>query len=328
MQTAPIAPFPKISVILVAAGCYGALRKTMACLGEQTIHSSIEIVIVTLSAESFEVDANYRERFHSVRVEVCNGPEQLAAAAVTGVRQATAPFAAMIEDHCYPEPGWAEALLNRHCAGYDVVGAEIANANPWSAVSWCSYLLTLGAWAPPARAGEVSSVAAHNSSYRRDALLALGPELDELMLSETLLQWHIHERGGRIFLEPAAKAHHVNPSRLRTFLYVRFSGARLFAGIRGRAFHWPSRLFLAMIAPLSEIKRFAGVIGQARRCEMSPSILYLAPLFALGWFVATGGYIVGCLFGPGQSISFATRMYLDRKSTLSAADARRGLLSS
>lgn len=56
----------------------------------------------------------------------------------------------MIEDHCYPEPQWAEALLVRHGAGYAVVGAEIGNGNPHSAISWCSYLLSLGAWAPPA----------------------------------------------------------------------------------------------------------------------------------------------------------------------------------
>src|SRR5208337_2332800 len=149
-------PVPEISIVLIAADRYSNLKITMARLRDQTIHEAIEIVIVALSPEGIEVDAADRAAFHGIQVVAYRGAKLLAEAATTGVRSATAPFVAMIEDHCYPATEWAEALLARHRAGYAVVGAEIGNANPYSAISWCSYLLSLGAWAPPAQAGEVT----------------------------------------------------------------------------------------------------------------------------------------------------------------------------
>ena len=233
----------------------------------------------------------------------------------------------MIEDHCYPAPEWAEALLARHRDGYAVVGAEIGNANPHSAISWCSYLLTLGAWAPPAQAGEVTSVAAHNSSYVRDILLGLGEDLDVLMVSETLLHWRLRELGHRIFLEPRAKAIHVNPSRLKTFLYVRFCGGRAFAGIWSGSWPWPRRAYFSAIAPLAEIKRITRVIREAKGRKTPIRMIRLVPLFLMAWLLASAGYVMGYLFGAGRSRSFASRLYFDRPQTLSASDSRRGLLS-
>jgi hypothetical protein len=299
----------------------------MSRLREQTIHESIEVVIVALSPERIEVDPADCAAFHSLRVVPHQGARLLADAATSGVCSATAPVVAMIEDHCYPAPEWAEALLARHRAGYAVVGAEIGNANPHSAISWCSYLLTLGAWAPPAQAGEVASVAAHNSSYMRDVLLGLGEDLGTLMISETLLHWRLRELGHRVFLEPGAKAVHVNPSRLKTFLYVRFFGARAFAGIWSRSWPRPRRAYFAAIAPLAEIKRIARVMREAKDRKTPIHMLRLGPLLATAWLLASAGYVVGYLFGAGRSLSFAWRLYFDRPRTLSAADTRRGLLS-
>jgi hypothetical protein len=328
MASARSEQLPKISVVLIAADRYSTLKLTMARLREQTIREAIEIVIVALKPGQIEVDPNDRAVFQSLRVVPCVGGELLANAAASGVRSATAPAVAMIEDHCYPEPGWAEALLARHHAGYTVIGAEIGNANPHSAVSWCSYLLTLGAWAPPAQAGEVSSVAAHNSSYRRDVLLALGDQLDGLMVSETLLQWRLRELGHRVFLEPRAKAAHVNPSRFRTFLYVRFCGARAFAGVWSRNWPWRRRAYFAAIAPLSETRRIARVIREAKGRNAPAPLARMMPLFLVAWLAASAGYVAGYLFGAGRALSFTARHYFERSKTLNASDIGRGLLSS
>jgi hypothetical protein len=187
--------------------------------------------------------------------------------------------------------------------------------------------LTLGAWAPPAVAGKVTSVASHNSSYRRDVLLDLGNELDVLMVSETLLHWRLLELGHRIFLEPRAKAVHVNPSRLKTFLYVRFFGGRAFAGVWSRDWPWKRRLYFAAIAPLAEIKRIFRVVRDAQRRNTPIRSIRLAPLLLLAWLLASAGYVTGYLFGAGRSLGFASRLYFNRSRTLSASDTRRGLLS-
>jgi len=318
---------PDITIVLLASDRYSRLKITMDRLRNQTIHDAIEVVIVALSPQAIEVDPADRARFHSLRVIPHSGARVLADAATSGVRNSTAPVVAMIEDHCYPEPEWAEALLTRHRLGYAVVGAEIGNSNPHSAISWCSYLLTLGEWAPPAEPREVTSVASHNSSYQRDVLLALGSELDILMVSETLLHWRLRELGHRVFLEPKAKAVHVNPSRLKTFLYVRFFGGRAFAGIWSRNWPWTRRVYFAAIAPLAEIRRIVRVIRAAKARKTPISAIRLAPLLLMAWLLASAGYIVGYLFGADRSLTFAWRLYFDRSQTLSASDSRRGLLS-
>ena len=57
----------------------------------------------------------------------------------------------MIEDHSYPEPEWAEALLRAHAGPWTVVGPAVANANPDYTASWVNYVLSYGGFAPPAR---------------------------------------------------------------------------------------------------------------------------------------------------------------------------------
>jgi GT2 family glycosyltransferase len=323
MKTSP----PEISVILITGDSYDTLRKTMARLREQTIRERIEIVVAALDADSVHPDAEDLAAFYSVKVVQCTSGNLLANAAATGVRQATAPVAAMIEDHCYPDPGWAEALLARHRQGYAAVGAEIRNANPESAVSWCSFLLTLGNWAPPAQAGEVATVASHNSSYLRSAVLDLGEDLDKLMASETVLNWRLRDAGHRLFLEPAAKAAHVNPSRLGTFAYVRFHSGRVFAATFSHGWPFLRRLRFAAVSPLAEIKRLAGIMSAAQRRNTPVSMLRLAPLFSLAWFLSSVGYIAGSLAGAGDSLPFASVLYFGRAKTLNTSDRKRNLVS-
>ena len=49
---------------------------------------------------------------------------------------ATAPVVALSDDHCFPEPGWGEALVDAHRGPWAAVGPVVANANPGSLVSW------------------------------------------------------------------------------------------------------------------------------------------------------------------------------------------------
>ena len=49
---------------------------------------------------------------------------------VTADGYAAAAFVAPAEDHCSPNPIWAEAMLHRHDEGYAVVGPAMRNANP------------------------------------------------------------------------------------------------------------------------------------------------------------------------------------------------------
>ena len=58
-----------------------------------------------------------------------------------GILAATSPVVGLIEDHSYPGPEWAEALLRAHAGPWTGVGPAVDNANPESAASWVNYIL-------------------------------------------------------------------------------------------------------------------------------------------------------------------------------------------
>ena len=119
--------------------------------------------------------------------------------AAAGVRAARAPIVAFAEDHCFPEPAWARALLEAYAAGdIAAVGAVFRNANPGTLVSWCDFAIAYGPWIDPTPGGDQPFIAGHNSSYRRDVLLELGGRLDDLLESETVLHLELRARGKRV----------------------------------------------------------------------------------------------------------------------------------
>ena len=79
----------------------------------------------------------------------------------------------------------------------------------------------------------------NNSAYLRQALLDLGPELDHLLLADTVLQWRLMDEGHRLFLDPDAVLAHRYP----TTLWSAAKGELLyhigFAGARAESFDWP-----------------------------------------------------------------------------------------
>ena len=62
-----------------------------------------------------------------IRHEINRG---LAAARNTGIRAATAPVVAFLDDDCEPEPEWARELLDAYDDGVIGVGGDIVPCGP------------------------------------------------------------------------------------------------------------------------------------------------------------------------------------------------------
>jgi len=88
---------------------------------------------------------------------------------------------AFTEDHSFPTPVWAEALIARHREPWAAVGPAFLNGNPQTLRSWTNLLIEYGPWLDPLEAGVRDHIPPHNSSYKRDLLLAYGDELQGLV---------------------------------------------------------------------------------------------------------------------------------------------------
>ncbi len=219
-----------------------------------------------------------------------------AAARAAGVRAARGQIVAFAEDHCLPHPAWAEAILDRHREAWSGVGPVFRNGNPGNPVSRANFLIEYGDWAAPHPGGEIDHIPGHNSTYKRDALLEYGANLDSVLESESPMQWEMRSRGHRFFLEPRARVHHWNFSQLGSSLRLRFWGGRLFAANRARTWGRARRGLYALASPLIPVLRLRRLLRAARRMETDGNrdgTLLVAVLLLLDGLGELAGYALG-----------------------------------
>jgi GT2 family glycosyltransferase len=293
---------PEMSVVIVTPDHYDTISRTIRYLRAQTVGERLEFVIVAPSADTLEVNEAELKDFFQFRVVEVGEIRSIAQANAAGIRQASAPVVAFIEEHSYPEPGWAEALIEAHRQPWAAVGPVVRNANPGSLVSWADFLIAYGPWMDPSPAGVVDFLPGHNSSYKRAILLDYGPELEAMLESESVLHWDLQAKGYPLYLEPAAKISHLNFGILSSWIPAQFYNGRLFAATRARRWLPLRRLLYTGGAPLIPVVRFRRALQQLRRSDrrrnLPPGVL---PTLILGLVVSAVGEMMGYALGAGDA---------------------------
>ena len=241
-----------------------------------------------------------------------------AAARAAGVRAARAPIVAFVEDHCFPQQGWAAALIAAHREPWAAVGPAIGNANPDSAVSWANLLIEYSPWMEPATAGAVEHLPGHNSSYKRNVLLgvwsrsrdharnrehhALGPAREGFCPAS-----------GTGSHQPALELHH--DRSLRCVCASTADGCSLpRAPAAGRL---RARIAYAAAAPLIPLIRLRRILAQVwrRRGATLPTSAF--PALTLLLVCDAAGEMAGYLLGAGAEAQRGGEFefHVDRRAT-------------
>lgn len=306
---------PEMSVVLITPDTYETIRRTVDCLKAQTVKDKLELVIVALSSGGPGVSPEELGAFHGFQVvkpgEITSYGEALSA----GVRAASAPVVAFSEDHVFPDPQWAEALIGSHKNGWAAVGPVICNANPESPVGWADILMGYSPWLYPNAGGEMNHLPGHNSSYKRSILLEYGPELDSFLEAESVLHWDLVSKGHKLYLEPAAKIYHLNFGVFSTFLSVNRLMGRMFAASRCQSWPKGKRLLFAfgsLLIPFVRIYRISrNYSGSLGLLKSKPKV---CPMLVAGLFMSAFGEMTGYVSGPGDSIqkTFEYHFHRDR----------------
>ncbi|MEJ2153155.1 MAG: hypothetical protein P8Y29_09455 [Gemmatimonadota bacterium] len=268
---------------------YSWLRRTVDLWAAQKIHSHIEAVLVRPVALTDEpIRTNDFELFHSLKIVDVPELDSVGTGFAAGVRRAQAPIVMLAEDHAFPEPGLAEAIL----AAYD---------DPY---------------APNTR--EARMLGGHNASYRREFLVSLGDDLRELYMSERVLQFEIEARGLKMILLARPRIGHFNFSRWRSTIVHAFQGGRLFAGQRCRGWRFGRRVVYAAGAPLVPFIRLRRIVSDLREspeeyARLVPSRL---PIFALVLSLHALGEAFGYGFGIGTAVERYAPFELYRRDQL------------
>lgn len=305
---------PVMSVILATPDCYKTIRKTVKHLRAQTVKHQLELVIVAPSASLLGLNESEIKEFCRVRVVEVGRITSIGSANAKGIRHASAPIVALAEDHAFPAPGWAEALIAAHRHPWAAVGAVIRNPNdPRSVLAWADFLIGFGEYLAPGESGVVERLPGNNSSYKRAVLLEYGPHLETMMETETLIQKDLRSKGHQLFLESSAQVAHLNFERLSSFLAVKYLSGRVFGAARARSWSVYYRLFYACGTPLIPFVRYRRLRKQwnvlRQRCKLPWGVM---PIAWCGLLVSATGEMIGCCFGAGQAVEKRAKLEFHR----------------
>ncbi|HJR54480.1 MAG TPA: glycosyltransferase [Gemmatimonadota bacterium] len=323
MSAAEDASAPLLTAIVVAPDGWNPVRTTVRHLAAQSIADRIEVVFVVPRGGSFAVPSEEMAGFAGHRtVEVesreCAGAVGYAA----GIRAASAPFVVFTEDHCYPEDGWARALVDAYDERTAAVGPVVAHANVSGSIAWADYLLGYGPWIDPTPGGDVAYLPGHNSSYRRAALDPYEADLETWLVAESVLHWDLRKNGWRLILEPRARTHHFSFSRPASWIRATFLQSRAFAGERTQDAGLPKRLFWVAATPLIPVVRLRRCARDTRRSAAGPPLVRALPALAASLAVSALGEAIGYAFGAGDAPQRIARFEYRRDLHVTARDRR------
>ena len=305
----------EISVVLITMDNFRSLGQLLQYIQAQTAKARIEVVIVCPTIAELALDVEQLQGFAAFKVVPIGHFDNLHEPRIAAIRNATAPIVAFTEDHCFPAPEWAAALIEAHRGPWAAVGPIIGLANPQHYRAWASYFMQYGDWiAGSGRlGGESRDVAGHNSSYKRDVLLAYGADLDRMMVFETTLHEDLAARGHRLYVAADARSYHVFITRLRPFLVEHFHIGRLLAATRRRRWSVGRRLAYVLASPLIPLVRLYRILGMIRKNELQKDLLpgIVPPLLA-GLLASAAGECAGYATGIGRAAEESVDLDMNR----------------
>lgn len=293
----------QLSVIVLGYCNSENFRMALDHLKAQTISTLLELIIVTPSREGLNIAPSNLEGFSNYKILELGEFKSEGAAKAAGVMAATAPLVAFMEDHSYPEPLWAEALVNAHSQGnYAVVGPIILNANPHRGTSWGCFLVFYSPWMVVQPQKEDKHLPGNHSCYKRELLLRYSSQLSEMLATESVLHWDLLHKGYHLHQESTARVHHLNYPRLGPILVEYNLISRIFASNRAAGWARHRRILYALGSPLLPLIRFSRILKDARSARLRMDVI-LRAFMALFLTLCAGsaGEISGYLFGVGKA---------------------------
>jgi hypothetical protein len=293
---------PALSAIVVIPDSYETVRYTMSRLQAQSAVEQIEVVFVMPSYQQLALDEAQFKCFHGWQAIEVGTVISKARAFAVGIRHARAPVVALTEDHSFPDAKWAEVFIAAHRQPWAAVGPAMCNGNPDTMLSWADFYQAYGEWTPPVSSKSISQLPGHNSSYKRDILLALGDRLDFMMEAEGSLHRELKSKGYELLLESSTCTTHLNFATWSSWLPKRYYTGRQVSSTWAKEWSWRRRLLFTAASPLIPWVRLWRVGRRIRRGQPSVFLMRLIPVLLVGLLIEGIGYTMGFAAGAGSSI--------------------------
>jgi hypothetical protein len=256
-----------MSVVITTVGGYESVRTVIEHLKKQTVADRLEVIIVSTPMRLTAAEETELKHFSNSMIMEADMDNGLSDAWVDAVNESSAPVVAFGENHAFPVPQWAEALIEAHKGPWAAVGSVIRNANPGSINSWAQLFMTYGPWTGPIESGEATDLPGHNSSYKRSVLLEYGNELKYMLVRANIMHMDLRARGYKLYMEKRAAVIHINVSKTSSILPDLFYNGQLYTASLAHYKKWsaPKKIFHALLEPLIILRHFQGTIQNLDR---------------------------------------------------------------
>lgn len=294
---------PRLSVVVVVGPLRERGQHVLDALAAQTIVRELEVIVVDLCAP----DTPRLDHPPGLHVDYVGADDSFTfgEARAAGVAHTHAPLIAFIEDHCFPEPEWAAALVDAFRGPWVAVGYAFTNANPATYTSRACLMTDYGLWAHPAPHGPNRLMPGNNIAYTRALLDSFGDRLPAMLDTDFSVHEVCVQRGLPMFVESRALAAHLNFEHLPSMLRANHDHCRIIAGRRIELHAWslPRRLFYALAVPLgAPVLKFTRLVGSLRgRRALWPEVAVSLPVIVSTFIWSAVGEAKGYLFGPGET---------------------------
>lgn len=229
--------------------------------------------------------------------------------------KATAPVIAFIEDHCYPEPDWAAALIAAHRGPWAAVGYAFKNANPETYMARACMLNDYGMWLYPTSNGERQVLPGQNISYKRDLLCKFGERLELLLTPDFNLQQVLIKQGWAMYVEGRAVVAHENFNSLAKLMRAHHAYARLLAGHRTSTDAWSvvKRILygVAVLPGAPVITAYRLIRSMGAGGPQWFEVVVSLPVYTVTRLWAAVGESLGTLAGAGKAAAILHDLEID-----------------
>lgn len=317
---------PLMSVIITSIGSYESVRTVIEHLRRQTVKENLEVIIVSPQMDVPESERAGFSDFYSVFFIEADLDRDLYDAWVGAVNKSHAPIVAFGENHAFPEPEWAEALIEAHKGPWAGVGSVIKNGNPDTINSWAQLFMTYGRYTEPIESGETDDLPGHNSSYKRSVLLGYGSDLGYMLIRANIMNMDLRARGHRLYMESKARVDHINVSRTSSIPIDLFYNGWIYTSALATYRMWslPKRFLYALLEPLIILKHFRGTSEAMKRAgkwsELMPAAL---PIIVTGLTAHFVGKLIGYAVAFGNRQQKLNYFEFDRSKHITEQDIKR-----
>ncbi|MEM9346228.1 MAG: hypothetical protein AAGB26_06395 [Planctomycetota bacterium] len=319
----PVSEETKIGLILVAIKQASDIRRPLAYLRAQNNVEEIELLLVAEHASVFD-DLLPHETAGFGLVQTLSWGEPISnvdLAAAIAIRAAKSPVTAIIEDHVYLEPDWAQIITESFAANPEIigVGSAIELANQSAALPWANHLFALSKYTPPVKSGLVPRVSRHHIAYRTSWLVQHDHELEGLLPRGGGIIELAAKEGG-LYMAADARLYHLTTSVWGPSLRIRVASGRA-SGSQPRLRSSLLRKLVASIqTPRLFYWRIRPQLSKYHRFHLRALPIFLVSLLLMA--VECFGYLLGIWAGPGDSEAVIAGHEAQREKDVCEADIR------